>query len=144
LLITESVLRWINTRQTPGERTLKVPDKAVFLDIDAARTKLLLKNLLDNAVRHTPGDAPAPQIRLITDDQQAVLTVTDHGHGTEARHLPHLTEPFYRVDPSRRRETGGYGLGLYLCRMIVEAHDGQLQIESTAGKGTQVTVRLPL
>lgn len=134
----------IDSRFDRAGITRRVPDNAVILEIDAARVKLLLKNLLDNAVRHTHGDAPAPEISLTSEDQQAVLTVTDHGRGIEAKHLPHLTEPFYRVDPSRRRETGGYGLGLYLCRMIVEAHDGQLQIESTAGKGTQVTVRLPL
>jgi len=54
-----------------------------------------------------------------------------------------LMEPFYRVDPSRRRETGGYGLGLYLCRMIAEAHRGKLEIESQKGQGTTVKVTLP-
>ena len=49
-----------------------------------------------------------------------------------------------RADPSRQRETGGYGLGLYLCRIIAEAHDGQLEIESAAAEGTRVVVKLPL
>jgi signal transduction histidine kinase len=124
--------------------TTHLPATAALLEVDAARIKLLLKNLLDNAVRHTPDGARAPEIRLGVDNQQALITVTDHGKGIEAQHLPHLTEPFYRVDPSRQRETGGYGLGLYLCRMIAEAHDGQLEIESVAGEGTHVTVKLPL
>ncbi|MGB5584834.1 MAG: sensor histidine kinase [Gammaproteobacteria bacterium] len=67
-----------------------------------------------------------------------------HGSGIEAQHLPHLTEPFYHVDPSRQRDTGGYGLGLYLCRMIAEAHGGQLEIESAVGEGTHVLIRLPV
>ena len=123
--------------------TADLPDTAVKLDIDAARIKLLLKNLLDNAVRHTPVTSPPPEIKLGTNKDNVVITVIDHGNGIEAAHLPHLMEPFYRVDPSRQRETGGYGLGLYLCKMIAEAHDGELQIESEAGKGTRVMVMLP-
>ncbi|MFW2439623.1 MAG: sensor histidine kinase [Arenicellales bacterium] len=124
--------------------TMNLPETSIKLDIDTARFKLLLKNLLDNAVRHTPKSSQAPEIQLTVDKQKVVITVADYGNGIEAMHLPHLTEPFYRVDPSRQRETGGYGLGLYLCRMIIEAHDGELQIESDIGKGTQVTVKLPL
>jgi len=55
-----------------------------------------------------------------------------------------LTEPFYRTDAARLRETGGYGLGLYLCKVIAEAHGGQLQIQSEYGRGTTVIVLLPL
>jgi len=124
--------------------TAHLPETALMLDVDAARIKLLLKNLLDNAVRHTPDGARAPEIGLTVDKQHALFTVTDHGKGIEAQHLPHLTEPFYRVDPSRQRETGGYGLGLYLCRMIAEAHKGQIEIESIAGKGVKIRVKLPL
>ncbi|MEA1888250.1 MAG: HAMP domain-containing sensor histidine kinase [Pseudomonadota bacterium] len=124
--------------------TVDLPETSLKLDVDAARIKLLLKNLLDNAVRHTPEITRVPEIQLTVDKQKVLIKVSDHGNGIEAMHLPHLTEPFYRVDSSRQRETGGYGLGLYLCRMIVEAHDGELQIESEAGKGTQVTVKLPL
>jgi signal transduction histidine kinase len=123
--------------------TADLPGTAVKLDIDAARIKLLLKNLLDNAVRHTPVTSPPPEIKLGVNKDNVVITVIDHGNGIEAAHLPHLREPFYRVDPSRQRETGGYGLGLYLCKMTAEAHDGELQIESEAGKGTRVMVRLP-
>lgn len=124
--------------------TTQLPETAVMLGIDTARIKLLLKNLLDNAIRYTPDGARAPEIRLTVDNQQALIAVTDQGKGIEAQHLPHLTEPFYRADPSRQRETGGYGLGLYLCRMIAEAHNGKLEIESIAGDGTRVIVKLPV
>jgi signal transduction histidine kinase len=72
------------------------------------------------------------------------LTVRDYGPGIPVEHLPHVAEPFYRIDPARRRETGGYGLGLFLCRRIAEVHEGSLDISSEAHSGTRVRVRLPI
>ncbi len=123
---------------------IQLPETAAMLDIDAARIKLLLKNLLDNAVTHTPKGSLQPEISLTLENNHAIVMVIDHGKGIEPQHLPNLTKPFYRVDPSRQRETGGYGLGLYLCKMIAEAHDGGLEIESNIGTGTRVIVKLPL
>ncbi len=109
-----------------------------YMALDPVRFRLLLRNLLDNALRHTPGHAQAPTLAIQVDEDSWSLSVRDHGPGIPPEHLAHITEPFYRADPSRRRKTGGYGLGLYLCRAIVEAHGGELQIESTEGAGTQV------
>ncbi len=120
------------------------PETTTMLEIDTARIRLLLKNLLDNAVTHTPKNSLPPEINLSAENKHVVITVTDHGNGIEAQHLPNLTEPFYRVDPSRQRETGGYGLGLYLCKMIAQAHGGRLEIESNIGTGTRVIIKLPL
>lgn len=114
------------------------------LELDRARIKLLLKNLLENGVRHTPADRPTPRLSVECKDEQIEMVVEDFGNGIEAQHIPYLTDPFYRADPSRRRETGGYGLGLYLCAVIAEAHRGSLNIESSPGEGTRVTVMLPL
>jgi signal transduction histidine kinase len=72
------------------------------------------------------------------------MEVIDHGPGIEAGDLEHITEPFYRADTARQRSTGGYGLGLYLCKLIVEAHAGHLEIQSVPGQGTRVIVRLPI
>lgn len=118
------------------------PAQDVQAEVDSARIKLLLKNLLDNAVRHTPAGAAPPEVTLSATPVDATLSVRDHGIGIAPEHLPHLTEPFYRADPARRRETGGYGLGLYLCRVIAEAHGGALAIDSTPGQGTTVRVTL--
>jgi signal transduction histidine kinase len=120
-----------------------LPDTEVMMEVDGPRIKLLLKNLIDNAVRHTPEDALPPELHVETNGDKVNITLRDHGEGIEAQHIPHLTEPFYRADPSRRRETGGYGLGLYLCRVIAEAHDGTLTIDSELGKGTNISVSLP-
>ncbi|MES2289655.1 MAG: ATP-binding protein, partial [Pseudomonadota bacterium] len=72
-----------------------------------------------------------------------LMAVTDRGEGISAEHLPRLTERFYRVDPSRSRTMGGTGLGLAIVKHIVERHRGRLEITSTVGKGTTVSVFLP-
>jgi len=122
---------------------VSLPETSPMLEVDAPRIRLLLKNLIENALRHSPEDAPVPRVSLVEREREVLLQVQDNGIGIEAQHLPYLAEAFYRVDPSRQRETGGYGLGLYLCRMIAEAHGGRLMIDSTPGQGTTVTVSLP-
>ncbi len=138
-LINETVDSYF--RDTPLK--LSLPDMPLVLSVDAPRIKLMIKNLIDNALRYTPEGAPVPEVSFEDNASEVSLVIRDHGRGIEARHLPHLTEPFYRVDPSRQRETGGVGLGLYLCRMIAEAHGGSLHIDSTLGQGTTVTISLP-
>ncbi|HEY0722243.1 MAG TPA: HAMP domain-containing sensor histidine kinase [Gammaproteobacteria bacterium] len=123
---------------------VRAPAAPLFAAVDAVRLKLLLRNLLQNALRYTPPAAPPPELDLTQQAQTLLLRLHDHGPGIAPEHLPHVTEPFYRVDAARQRQTGGYGLGLYLCRRIAEAHGGTLQIESQAGQGTTVIVQLPL
>ena len=72
------------------------------------------------------------------------IEVSDHGPGINEMDLSHITEPFYRSDTARQRSTGGYGLGLFLCQLIVNAHKGSIEIQSRLGEGTVVTVRLPV
>ena len=126
-----------------GEIERELPSDEITLQVDGSRIRLLLKNLLENALRHTPVGAAPPKIMLCKHVDRVCITVQDYGEGIAAQHIPHLTEPFYRGDASRRRETGGYGLGLYLCRVITEAHGGVLSIDSEVGKGTSVMVKLP-
>ena len=71
------------------------------------------------------------------------ISVADHGPGIPREHLPRVTERFYRVDAARSRESGGTGLGLAIVKHIVERHRGTLDINSTVGIGTTVTVRFP-
>ena len=122
---------------------LELPDNPVIQNVDVARLKLLIKNLLENALKHTPESATVPQVKLYEETEKVIIEVIDKGIGIEEKHIPHLTEPFYRVDPSRQRETGGYGLGLYLCRMIAEAHNGELLIVSKPNQGTTVRITIP-
>lgn len=73
----------------------------------------------------------------------AVIRIVDHGIGIPAEDQPYIFEPFYRADKSRTRKTGGYGLGLSMCKTIMEAHGGQIEISSTLNQGTTVTLSFP-
>ena len=113
--------------------------------VDRMRFRLLLRNLLDNALRYS-ADAPRPpcvSLRAVVDgkDQGAELEIRDHGPGVDEAQLERLTEPFYRTDGARARATGGVGLGMYLCRLIAEAHGGSLVVRN-AHPGLQIVVRI--
>jgi signal transduction histidine kinase len=107
----------------------------------------VLNNLLDNAVKFNQVGGTI-SVELATDDRtpQAILRVRDTGIGIAAEDLPHIFERFYRCDKSRTRaaDAQGNGLGLSICRAVVQAHDGQIFVDSDPGKGTTVTVSLPL
>ncbi len=116
----------------------------VDIALDEVRIRLVIKNLLDNACRHSLDTSKPVEIKLNQQTDNVVLKISDHGTGISTTDLAHITEPFYRADTARQRSTGGYGLGLYLCKLVVEAHDGQMDIQSSLGEGTQVTIRFPL
>jgi signal transduction histidine kinase len=111
-------------------------------DADPMRLRLLLRNLIDNALRHGGAAATPPIIGTSADGAAVRLTVRDFGPGVDSALLPRLSEAFYRPDAARQRSTGGVGLGLYLCRLVAQAHGGSLQIEN-AHPGLRVTLSLP-
>jgi signal transduction histidine kinase len=116
---------------------------ATPLAVDELRFKLLLKNLIDNALQYSREPDAHIEVNLHRERTAAILEVVDQGVGIAASDIPKLTGAFYRPDSARQRNTGGYGLGLYLCQLIVDAHGGGLRIESVPGKGTRVVVSLP-
>ena len=103
---------------------------------------LLVRNLVDNAIRYTAAGGSV-DVALAADDGEAVLTVSDTGVGIPTRDLPRVFERFYRVDRARSRETGGTGLGLSIVRHVVENHGGRVSVDSELGRGTRFEVRLP-
>ena len=106
----------------------------------------ILINLVDNAIKYSPpGGAVHLFGRLLKDtgEPRIELGVADTGAGIPEKDLPRLTERFYRVDKTRSRELGGTGLGLAIVKHIVQAHGGELKIESVVQKGTTVRVTLP-
>jgi two-component system phosphate regulon sensor histidine kinase PhoR len=116
------------------------------VDADADRLHQVLIDLVDNAIKYTPdggsitiGAGPA----MLPGTPAVELTVADTGIGIPSQDLPRLTERFFRVDKARSRELGGTGLGLAIVKHLVQAHGGQLAIESTLGQGTTVRVALP-
>ncbi|MFM8414548.1 MAG: sensor histidine kinase, partial [Planctomycetota bacterium] len=99
-------------------------------------------NLVDNAIKYSE---PGGTVRLTAEraDGAIVIRVADDGVGIEAEHLPRLFERFYRVDKARSRKLGGTGLGLSIVKHIVQAHGGGIDVESTPGRGSTFTIRLP-
>ena len=98
----------------------------------------LVSNLVVNAVQHSDPDSKV-EINLVRRNHTAVLRVRDDGSGISAEAQPHVFERFYREDASRSRDTGGAGLGLAICKSIVDKAGGSISIESTKSEGTTVT-----
>jgi two-component system phosphate regulon sensor histidine kinase PhoR len=112
---------------------------------DFAQLLQLADNLIGNAIRYGCNEKScATEVTVRTEGERVQLIVSDHGDGIAPEHLPRLTERFYRVDSARSRESGGTGLGLAIVKHIVERHRGTLDIRSGPGKGTEVTVSLPI
>jgi two-component system phosphate regulon sensor histidine kinase PhoR len=109
---------------------------------DHVQIDQLVRNLVDNALKYGDPDKPVT-IRVGQEGDRVVLVVADRGPGIAPEHLPHLTRRFYRTDPGRSRASGGTGLGLAIVKHIVERHRGTLDIASTQGEGTTVTLRFP-
>ena len=114
----------------------------VQINGDAVRLRQMVWNILHNAIKYTQ---PGGQIKISLEDKEdsAFLTIQDTGIGIPEEHLPNIFNRFFRVDKSRSREDGGSGLGLSICKHIVEAHRGQINVESQLGKGTKFKIRLP-
>ncbi|MDG9760890.1 phosphate regulon sensor histidine kinase PhoR [Pseudomonas sediminis] len=103
-----------------------------------AELRSAFSNLVFNAVKYTPAGGDI-RIRWWGDEQGAHLSVSDTGMGIEAKHVPRLTERFYRVDSSRASNTGGTGLGLAIVKHVLLRHRGNLEISSVPGKGSTFT-----
>jgi heavy metal sensor kinase len=110
---------------------------------DAERIGQVVTNLLTNAI-HFNRDQGEVRLSARTENGAVLLTVVDTGQGIPAEDIPHLFERFYRVDKSRSRIQGRNGLGLAICKAIVDAHGGTIQVASQTGVGRTFTVRLPL
>lgn len=121
--------------------TLELLNPDITLELDANRIKLLLKSLLENALRYKKKEVAIVVKNLGTEIQMDII---DDGDGIEASEIDNIRQAFYRPDASRQRKTGAYGLGLYLADAIVNAHRGSLHIESMPNEGTTVSVRLPI
>src|SRR5579864_3844024 len=112
------------------------------VEADPARVRQLLLILIDNALEHTPAGGVV-SVGVESRNGDAHITVRDTGEGIPSSDLPHLFERFYRADKARSRESGGTGLGLAIAKWIVDAHKGEIAINSMVGKGTEVSVSLP-
>lgn len=117
-------------------------DHQVRLKGSEAELRSAFSNLVFNAVKYSPDESEI-RIRWWADEQGGHFSVSDNGIGIEAKHLPRLTERFYRVDSSRASNTGGTGLGLAIVKHVLLRHRARLDIASVPGKGSTFTCQFP-
>ncbi len=120
---------------------LSDPSPKLFVYADWQRITQVMTNLVSNAISYTPvGDV---MINFEVSKKNITTTVRDTGEGIPEQHLSRIFERFYRVDKSRSREKGGTGLGLAIVKHILEGHGSRAEVESTVGKGSSFSFKLP-
>ena len=127
-------------RAQPPGILLDIPQEPVMAMVDPQKMTMALNTLLDNAVKYSAPDGSPVEVSLRVRGKEVSIIITDHGIGIPEESISHLFDPFYRVDESRTRDTGGYGLGLYLCQTIIKAHRAHIEVVSTLGVGTTFRV----
>ncbi len=105
--------------------------------------RTVIRNLVENAIKYSLPDSRTVELSAAEKGQQVVIRVTDDGPGIPEPDIPSVFEPFFRVDRSRSKRTGGYGLGLSISKRIVEAHGGTIAVETDAKRGASFVVTLP-
>jgi signal transduction histidine kinase len=135
--------REVATRDRPGaERVEVVAEGDARARSDPDRVRQLMENLVENALKYSPEESPVT-IRVWSEGGDARISVTDRGIGIPVGDLPHVFERFRRGSNVDHRRFAGIGLGLYICRGIVERHGGRIWVESEPGRSTSFHVALP-
>jgi two-component system sensor histidine kinase VicK len=142
--ILKEVITKMNVNIKRKGQTLKVsvPEKSPEVFVDKDKIEQVFQNILSNAYKYTP-EGGKIFVDLKHADKTVKITFKDTGIGIPKEDLPRIFERFYRVDKTRSREMGGTGLGLSIAHEIIQAHDGEINIDSEPGRGTCVTIRLP-
>jgi signal transduction histidine kinase len=122
---------------------LALPSEPVIIEADGERLSQVITNLVNNALKYSP-EACAVLVRLSKEDGKTLIEVQDEGSGIAKEELQNIFEPFYRAAHARKSSQNGMGLGLAICKDIVERHGGSIWCESSPGKGSTFFVKLPL
>lgn len=141
--LTQQVTRELSGSPRAADLVTQIADVAPVAG-DPTQLSQILHNVIGNAMKYGREGTPVTVSLQPEGEAMVRLTVSDEGEGIPAQHLPRLTERFYRVDSGRSRSLGGTGLGLAIVKHIVERHRGRLDIASIVGKGTTVTMLLPV
>lgn len=123
---------------------LDLPSDLPQVMADRRRIAQVLSNLLSNALRHTPEGGCVTLSASAENGEAVEVSVSDTGTGIPAEDLPYVFERFWRGERSRSRATGGTGLGLAIAKQLVEAHEGQIEVESDIGRGSRFSFTLPM
>jgi signal transduction histidine kinase len=121
----------------------KIDKRLPRVTADPQRLRQIIDNLLDNAVKYSK---EGTEITLQTEvrPEEILVSITDQGMGIPATEITKIFDRFYRIEERLQKDPGGFGLGLSLCKALVEAHGGKIWVESEAGKGSTFYFTLPL
>ena len=131
----------IDASSATASGSARVIKPLYYINVDSERIREVIINLFDNAVKYT--ESGSVSIGLTGDANVVQLSIQDTGAGIAAEDIPHLFQKFYRVDNSATRTIGGTGLGLFICRKIVELYSGRIWVESKPGTGSTFFINLP-
>lgn len=138
VIIINEVIREYNGNE---RIRFNIPEKgSVYLNTDYGKLKLVLRNIIDNALKYS---IDIVDIEIKEERESLNISVIDKGTGIPEENLKYIFEPFYRSDPSRSRKTGGFGLGLSICKKIMESLGGSIEIKSKVKEGSEVVLNFP-
>jgi signal transduction histidine kinase len=127
---------------SPGIRPLDCPKAVIHADPQKLRT--VFDNVLDNAIKYSHVDSRPVEVSVSLGAAEVEIRIDDDGQGIPEADRTRVFEPFFRVDRSRSRKTGGFGLGLSLCERIVHAHRGRIEVHARPTRGTSCVIVLPV
>ncbi|MBI5540212.1 MAG: HAMP domain-containing histidine kinase [Bacteroidia bacterium] len=104
--------------------------ESLFIKADEGRIITVLRNIIENSLKYSSLENKPIEVSVIDRIEEIIIQIEDYGHGIPEEKLPFVFEPFYRVDDSRSKKSGGYGLGLHLCKRIMEAHGAEITINN--------------
>jgi PAS domain S-box-containing protein len=141
-LLQECTDDFKNSTAKVGGLIFEGPDKALFMSLDPTRISQVVWNLLDNAVKYSPPKTPI-RITLEEKENSVRVSITDQGPGIPLAKQAELFSKFYRVNTDTTYTHAGMGLGLYICRKIINGHGGTISVTSDTGKGSTFFFDLP-
>jgi PAS domain S-box-containing protein len=130
--------------QSPGRIIrLHAPARPILVRADPSPVGLIVSNLISNALKYSPPEAPV-EVTVAVGDDGAIVSVHDHGNGIPAPERERIFDRFYQIESAHTRSIGGAGLGLYIARRLAEAMSGRLWVDSEPGRGSTFSFSLPL
>jgi PAS domain S-box-containing protein len=143
--LLERTVRATLIRSSQRRFEITVQPDLPYVLADASKVEVVVHNLLTNAVNYSSPDSLIKVgARADGNGASVIITVTDEGIGIASEHREHIFDRFYRVNSSESQSASGFGLGLYLCKRLIEAQNGEIWAESELGAGSQFSVRLPV
>ena len=143
LPVVEQVINQISSRSDERKFVLLPKPGLPFVYADRDRVAEVIANLLDNADKFSPAGEEVT-IEIQADSSQIIVSVRDHGPGLSSENLDRVFEKFYRVDSTDAQTTYGYGLGLYVCRLLINSHSGRIWAENHREGGAVFSFSLPV